>query len=133
MVKAAFLGLGVMGYPMARHLSAKGHEVTVYNRTTAKAEKWVSEHGGRLAATPAEAAAGQDLVFACVGNDDDLRAITLERMVHSKASPRGQSLSTTPQPRPRSRANSMLRHRLLVLVFWMRQCPEGRRAQRMGS
>src|SRR5690606_30444066 len=77
MVKAAFLGLGVMGYPMARHLKAKGHEVTVYNRTTAKAEKWVSEHGGRLAPTPAAAAEGQDIVFACVGNDDDLRQVTL--------------------------------------------------------
>lgn len=77
MVKAAFLGLGVMGYPMARHLKAKGHEVTVYNRTTAKAEKWVSEQGGKLGKTPAEAAAGQDIVFACVGNDDDLRQVTL--------------------------------------------------------
>jgi 3-hydroxyisobutyrate dehydrogenase len=77
MVKAAFLGLGVMGYPMARHLKAKGHEVTVYNRTTAKAEKWVSENGGRLAKTPAEAAEGQDVVFACVGNDNDLREVTL--------------------------------------------------------
>jgi 3-hydroxyisobutyrate dehydrogenase len=77
MVKVAFLGLGVMGYPMARHLSAKGHEVTVYNRTTAKAEKWVSEHGGKLGKTPAEAAKGQDIVFACVGNDDDLRSVTL--------------------------------------------------------
>ena len=77
MVKAAFLGLGVMGYPMARHLKAKGHEVTVYNRTTAKAEKWVSEHGGRFALTPAAAAQGQDIVFACVGNDDDLRQVTL--------------------------------------------------------
>lgn len=77
MVKAAFLGLGVMGYPMARHLQAKGHEVTVYNRTTAKAEKWVSEHGGNLAKTPAEAAEGQDIVFACVGNDNDLREVTL--------------------------------------------------------
>lgn len=77
MVKAAFLGLGVMGYPMARHLQAKGHEVTVYNRTTAKAEKWVSEHGGKLAKTPAEAAEGQDIVFACVGNDNDLREVTL--------------------------------------------------------
>ncbi|MGV3490931.1 MAG: NAD(P)-dependent oxidoreductase [Devosia sp.] len=76
MVKVAFLGLGVMGYPMARHLAAKGHEVTVYNRTTAKAEKWVSEHGGKLAKTPAEAAAGQEIVFACVGNDDDLRSVT---------------------------------------------------------
>jgi 3-hydroxyisobutyrate dehydrogenase len=77
MVKAAFLGLGVMGYPMARHLKAKGHDVTVYNRTTAKAEKWVSEHGGRLAKTPVEAAEGQDIVFACVGNDNDLREVTL--------------------------------------------------------
>jgi len=77
MVKAAFLGLGVMGYPMARHLKAKGHDVTVYNRTTAKAEKWVSEQGGKLAKTPAEAAVGQDIVFACVGNDDDLREVTL--------------------------------------------------------
>jgi 3-hydroxyisobutyrate dehydrogenase len=77
MVKAAFLGLGVMGYPMARHLKAKGHDVTVYNRTTAKAEKWVSEHGGKLAKTPADAAQGQDIVFACVGNDNDLREVTL--------------------------------------------------------
>ncbi len=77
MVKAAFLGLGVMGYPMARHLKARGHDVTVYNRTTAKAEKWVSEHGGRVATTPAAAAEGQDIVFACVGNDDDLRQVTL--------------------------------------------------------
>jgi 3-hydroxyisobutyrate dehydrogenase len=77
MSKAAFLGLGVMGYPMARHLKAKGHDVTVYNRTTAKAEKWVSEHGGKLAKTPAEAAQGQDIVFACVGNDNDLREVTL--------------------------------------------------------
>ncbi len=77
MVKAAFLGLGVMGYPMARHLAAKGHEVTVYNRTTAKAEKWVADHGGRLATTPVEAARGQDIVFACVGNDNDLREVTL--------------------------------------------------------
>ncbi|HTJ58764.1 MAG TPA: NAD(P)-dependent oxidoreductase [Devosiaceae bacterium] len=77
MVKAAFLGLGVMGYPMARHLKAAGHEVTVYNRTSAKAEKWVAENGGKFAATPAEAAAGQDIVFACVGNDEDLRQVTL--------------------------------------------------------
>ncbi|MCC5976697.1 MAG: NAD(P)-dependent oxidoreductase [Salinarimonas sp.] len=77
MAKVAFLGLGVMGYPMAGHLAAKGHEVTVYNRTAAKAEKWVAEHGGRAAATPREAAAGQEIVFACVGNDDDLREVTI--------------------------------------------------------
>ena len=75
MAKVAFLGLGVMGYPMAGHLAAKGHEVTVYNRTAAKAEAWVKEHGGRAAATPREAAEGQDFVMACVGNDDDLRAV----------------------------------------------------------
>lgn len=66
-----------MGYPMAGHLAAKGHEVTVYNRTTAKAEAWVVEHGGAFAATPTDAAKGQDLVIACVGNDDDLRSVTL--------------------------------------------------------
>jgi 3-hydroxyisobutyrate dehydrogenase len=78
MAKVAFLGLGVMGYPMAGHLKTKGgHEVTVYNRTAAKAEKWLKEFGGRSANTPKEAAAGQDLVMACVGNDDDLRQVTL--------------------------------------------------------
>ncbi|MBD2749798.1 NAD(P)-dependent oxidoreductase [Microvirga sp. BT688] len=77
MAKVAFLGLGVMGYPMARHLKDKGHEVTVYNRTSAKADKWVSENGGRAAKTPREAAEGQEIVFACVGNDDDLRQVTL--------------------------------------------------------
>ncbi|MDF2120372.1 NAD(P)-dependent oxidoreductase [Roseiarcaceae bacterium H3SJ34-1] len=77
-MQVAFLGLGVMGYPMAGHLKAKGgHDVTVYNRTGAKAQKWAGEHGGKAAATPAEAAKGQDIVFACVGNDDDLRSVTL--------------------------------------------------------
>ena len=78
MAKVAFLGLGVMGSPMARHLAVKGgHEITVYTRTFAKAEAWVAAHGGRAAATPAEAAKGQDFVFACVGNDDDLRQVTI--------------------------------------------------------
>jgi 3-hydroxyisobutyrate dehydrogenase len=77
MAKLAFLGLGVMGYPMAGHLAAKGHEVTVYNRTAAKAEKCAAQHGGKWAATPAEAAAGADMVMSCVGNDDDLRAVCL--------------------------------------------------------
>jgi len=75
MAKAAFLGLGVMGFPMAGHLVKAGHEVTVYNRNAAKAEAWVAKHGGKSAPTPAKAAAGQDLVFACVGNDDDLRSV----------------------------------------------------------
>ena len=77
MAKLAFLGLGVMGYPMAGHLAKAGHEVTVYNRTAAKAQKWAAEHGGKAAATPREAAKGADIVLACVGNDDDLRSVCL--------------------------------------------------------
>jgi len=73
----AFIGLGVMGYPMAGHLARAGHRVTVYNRSAAKAQAWVAEHGGASAPTPAEAAAGAEFVFCCVGNDDDLRAVTL--------------------------------------------------------
>jgi 3-hydroxyisobutyrate dehydrogenase len=76
-MKVAFLGLGVMGYPMAGHLKKKGHEVTVYNRTGAKAERWVAEFGGKSAPTPRAAAQGQEIVFACVGNDNDVRAIAL--------------------------------------------------------
>ncbi|MGB6119703.1 MAG: NAD(P)-dependent oxidoreductase [Mesorhizobium sp.] len=77
MAKVAFLGLGVMGYPMAAHLKNRGgHDVTVYNRTSAKAEKWVAQHGGAWAGTPAQAAEGKEFVFACVGNDDDLRQVT---------------------------------------------------------
>ncbi len=75
MAKVAFLGLGVMGYPMAGHLQAAGHEVTVYNRTASKAEAWVAQHGGAMATTPREAAKGAEFVMACVGNDDDLRMV----------------------------------------------------------
>ncbi len=77
MAKVAFLGLGVMGAPMAGHLAAAGHAVTVFNRTATKADDWVGQHGGAAAATPAAAAAGADFVMACVGNDDDLRSICL--------------------------------------------------------
>ncbi len=78
MAKVAFLGLGVMGYPMAGHLKNKGgHDVTVYNRTGAKADKWVAQYGGKAARTPKQAAEGQDFVMCCVGNDDDLRQVTL--------------------------------------------------------
>lgn len=75
-MKVSFLGLGVMGYPMAGHLASNGYDVCVYNRTAAKAEKWTGEHNGTMAATPAEAADGADFVFCCVGNDDDLRSVT---------------------------------------------------------
>ena len=74
-MKVAFLGLGVMGYPMAGHLAASGHEVTVYNRNGAKAEQWVAQHGGSQAATPAAAAQGQEIVFACVGDDPSVREV----------------------------------------------------------
>ena len=75
--RVAFLGLGVMGYPMAGHLARAGHSVTVYNRTPAKSQAWVAEHGHAFAATPKLAAEGADIVFACVGNDDDLRSVVL--------------------------------------------------------
>ena len=77
MAKLAFLGLGVMGYPMAGHLKAAGHDVTVYNRTTAKADAWVAEHGGSARTTPREAAEGAEFVMTCVGNDDDLRNVCI--------------------------------------------------------
>ena len=78
MADCAFVGLGVMGYPMAGHLVAAGHEVTVYNRTASRAEAWVAEHGGTAALTPAGAAAGAEFVFVCVGNDDDVRSVTTD-------------------------------------------------------
>jgi 3-hydroxyisobutyrate dehydrogenase-like beta-hydroxyacid dehydrogenase len=77
MTKVAFLGLGVMGYSMAGHLARAGYDTTVYNRTAAKAEKWNKTNKGRTASTPADAADDADFIFACVGNDDDLRSVTL--------------------------------------------------------
>lgn len=77
MARVGFVGLGTMGAPMARHLAAAGHEVTVYNRTTARAEQWVAAHGGAMAATPREVAAASEFVMLCVGNDDDVRAVVL--------------------------------------------------------
>jgi 3-hydroxyisobutyrate dehydrogenase len=79
MSKVAFIGLGVMGFPMAGHLKRAGHDVVVYNRTQARAAKWVETYGGSSAATPREAAAGRDFVLACVGNDQDLRSVTLSQ------------------------------------------------------
>ena len=75
--KVTFIGLGVMGYPMAGFIAKAGHDVTVYNRTTAKAEKWVGEYGGKHASTPKEAAKDSDFVFTCVGNDNDLKEVTI--------------------------------------------------------
>ncbi len=80
MVKIAFIGLGVMGYPMAGHLKSKGkYDICVYNRTTTKAEKWVKEFGGKIAKTPKEAVMDADFIFTCVGNDDDLRSVTIDQ------------------------------------------------------
>src|SRR6266851_4258762 len=105
MAKVAFLGLGVMGYPMAGHLKNKGgHEITVYNRTFAKAEQWAKEFGGRAAKTPEEAAAGQDFVMIWVGNDNDVRAFAkppFPRMARARCS------SITRRRRRKSRANFM--------------------------
>jgi 3-hydroxyisobutyrate dehydrogenase len=79
MARIAFIGLGAMGYPMAGHLASKGHEVTVYNRTQVTAQQWVKEHSGNIAQTPAQAALNAEFVMCCVGNDDDLRSVTLGR------------------------------------------------------
>ena len=76
MSKVSFIGLGVMGYPMAGHISKAGHDVTVFNRTTAKAEKWNKEYGGKFAKSPMEAAKDSDFIFSCVGNDNDLKEVT---------------------------------------------------------
>ena len=78
-MKVSFIGLGVMGYPMAGHLARAGNDVTVFNRTAAKAHAWVKEYGGKAAATPAEAVQGAEIVFSCVGRDGDLREVTLGR------------------------------------------------------
>ena len=77
MARVAFIGLGVMGFPMAGHLAGKGHAVTVYNRSPKRAEEWVAKFGNASAPTPAAAAKGAEIVFSCVGNDDDLRSVTL--------------------------------------------------------
>ena len=89
MATVSFLGLGVMGYPMAGHLNAAGHSVTVYNRTSSKASSWLDEHGGQMGETPAMAAEGADFVIACVGNDDDLRSVVLGETGAFSAMPRG--------------------------------------------
>ena len=95
--KTAFIGLGVMGYPMAGHLKKAGHEVTVYNRTASKAEQWIQEFGGMKASTPEEVAKDADFVMACVGNDDDLREITCGANGAFSGMKQGAVLSITPR------------------------------------
>ena len=99
MHKLAFIGLGVMGFPMAGHLAEAGHNVTVFNRNSEKAQKWCSEYAGRIAATPAEAAKGADFVMCCVGNDDDLREVTIGTngcLLYTSPSPRDTMSSRMP-------------------------------------
>src|SRR5260221_4516199 len=99
MAKVAFLGLGVMGFPMAGHLVKKGgHEVTVYNRTAAKAKQWADKFGGRTAPTPKAAAEGQDLVMCCVGNDNDLRAVTIGENGAFAGVKKGATFAANPPP-----------------------------------
>ena len=101
MAKCAFLGLGVMGYPMAGHLAKAGHEVTVYNRTSTKAKAWADAHGGASAPTPREAVAGADFVMSCVGNDDDLRSVCLGPDGAFAGMASGLFLSITRQSQPK--------------------------------
>ena len=121
MANTAFIGLGVMGYAMAGHIAKAGHEVTVYNRTAAKAEKWVAEFGGRAAATPAAAAEGAEFVFACVGDDDDLRAVT--------TGPNGAFVRMAPEAVfiDNTTASAEVARELAALArkreFWFLDCP----------
>ena len=107
MAKVAFLGLGVMGYPMAGHLAKAGHEVRVYNRTASKAEAWASEHGGTHAATPREAAEGAEFVMACVGNDDDLREVCTGQAITRSAAAANRAVpgASCPNISPHGRGN----------------------------
>ena len=105
MAKVAFLGLGVMGYPMAGHLKNKGgHEVTVYNRNAAKADKWVAQYGGKKAATPKEAATGQDFVMMCVGNDNDVREVDARRQRRVRRREQGRGVRRSHHRLRRGRA-----------------------------
>ena len=131
MAKVAFLGLGVMGYPMAGHLLKKGgHDVTVYNRTAAKAAQWAKEYGGKSAPTPREAAQGCDFVMMCVGNDDDVRSVAYgDNGALARAEDRARSSSTTPRLPPSSRASCMRSARKGASASSMRRSPAARRAR----
>ena len=133
MAKVAFVGLGVMGYPMAGHLKTKGgHDVTVYNRTAAKAEKWVKQYGGKCAPTPQAAAEGQDFVMACVGNDNDLREVTLGKDGAFAGMGKGADLRRPHHRLRRNRARaSRAKPKSAASTSSMRRCPAARPAPRM--
>ena len=131
MAKVAFLGLGVMGFPMAGHLATKGgHEVTVYNRTATKSKAWAEKFGGRAAPTPKAAAEGQDFVMACVGNDDDLRAVTMGADGAFSGMKSDAVLSITPRHRPKSLGNLMLRPLSMASSSLTRRFPAVRPARK---
>jgi hypothetical protein len=127
--RVAFLGLGVMGYPMAGHLARAGHSTTVYNRTPAKAAAWAAEYGGATAPTPRAAAAGAEFVFACVGNDADLRAVTLGPDGALAGMARAPSSWTTPPHRPKWRASCLPRRAPKACTSSTRRYPAARLAR----
>ena len=111
----AFIGLGVMGYPMAGYISKGGHNVTVFNRTKTKAEKWITEHKGKMAETPAEAAKDADYVFTCVGNDNDLREVTFGEKEFLKQLKKVPFILITPQRRQQLREKFMIMQKKMDL------------------
>ena len=129
----AFVGLGVMGFPMAGHLAAAGHQVTVYNRTASRAEAWVAKHGGKSSPQPADAAKGASIVFVCVGNDDDLRSVVFGDKGALAGMAVAPSWSTTRRHRPKSRARFPPRPRGRGSASWMRRSPAARPAPRTAS
>lgn len=130
MSRCTFLGLGVMGYPMAGHLAAAGHEVVVWNRTAAKAAAWAGDHAGSAADDIESAVAAADFVFACLGDDPDVRAVADRAIPAMKPAP---SSSITPRPRPNSHASSTGTPAMPASVFSTRRCPAVRRAPRTAS
>ena len=128
--KVAFLGLGVMGVPMAGHLSLAGHDVCVYNRSAAKAQAWTREFKGRAAATPREAAAGRDIVFCCVGNDDDLRSVMLGADGAFAGMKPGAVLVDHTTAWRMSRVSCSRRRKRAGCISWMRLCRAARAARR---
>ena len=134
MAKVAWIGLGVMGYPMAGHIRTKGrHDLTVYNRNGAKAEAWVKEYGGSTARTPADAAKDAEFVFCCVGNDKDLREVTLGANGAFASLKKGAIFIDNTRRRLVSRESCMLRPRRRAQVFWMLRYQAARPVRKMAS
>ena len=115
--KVSFIGLGVMGYPMAGYISKAGHNVTVYNRTKSKAEKWIKEYEGKIAETPEEAAKDSDFVFTCVGNDDDVKEVAIGKKGIFNTIKKTRYISITQQHRLKLLESFTKKLKLMVLVF----------------